>query len=430
MGLEMYDIYSGDAVPAHRSHQVGAYNTPPINPRVFNGICSYYDAQVHYPERFVLAMLADCRQIAAEKSLSFELLPYHRARMHGSTAIVESATSAPGKHQQREILPRAVLNATGAWVDHTLQSLAQTSQRLIGGTKGSHLFVFHAGLQELLHGKGVYVEADDGRPIFILPLGKCVLVGTTDEPFEAPPETAVATEPEVDYLLRAVATVFPQAGVSKEHVNFHGCGVRPLPFVDASKPSAITRRHSLHFHDNAPVPLWSVIGGKLTTCRSLAEETAITVLKQLDLPHVATSRERRFPGNADQPAQLSVDWAQLAKQHGVSHESIEHVWSLVGTRTPQILAEDLGPASAMLPDAHLPERIVRWSIRNEWVTKLDDLVERRLMLLFHQTLSIACLKRLAAILTEEGKLAAAEQEPAVQQTAACLRQHFGKVITS
>lgn len=435
MGLEMYDLYSGDALPRHRTMKAGAYNSPPVNQNRFSSVCRYFDAQVQYPERFVLSMLHDCRKIAAEQGQRFELHTYCQARRDGDQVQLDSSSAARQASAALRnstlpppFTPAAILNATGAWVDHTLASLPQPSKRLIGGTRGTHLFLFHAKLREMLHGKGVYVEADDGRPIFILPLGECVLVGTTDDPFEQPPETAVATETDIAYLLRAVRMVFPQADVQESDVNFHGCGVRPLPFVEQASTSAITRRHILHKHEDAPLPLWSVIGGKLTTSRSLADETARTVLSTLNVPHVADSRERRFPGNDSQPARLSVDWAQLAEQHGLTHESVHHVWSLVGTETPAILGEDPTDTSGLLPDTQMPERFARWAIRREWATTLDDLVERRLMLLYHQRITMRCLHRLAELLFEAGKLTELDIDAAVAATVARLQRHFGKRV--
>ena len=431
MGLEMYDLYAGDRLPPHRAMKAGAYNSPPVNLKKFKSVCRYFDAQVQYPERFVQAMLEDCRQIAAEEHCEFELMTYCESKLDNKAVTFSRNAGYPlggdrGTAQRAQ--PSAIINATGAWVDFTLAQLPQPSKRLIGGSKGSHIFIFHAQLKELLHGKGVYVEADDGRPIFITPLGECVLVGTTDQPFEAAPDSAVASETEIDYLLRAANMVFPQVNLSRNDVNFHACGVRPLPYVDRSTPGAITRRHFLHRHADAPLPLWSVIGGKLTTCRSLAEETSINVLEALNIPHVASSRERALPGNAAQPADLSVDWARLAQIHGLTHESVSHVWSLVGTRTPSILAENVADTRALLPGVEMPEGFVRWSIRNEWVSTLDDLVERRLMLLYHQRLSVACLRRLAEMLVEEGKLSASEMDAALEKTKSRLETHFGKKI--
>ena len=63
----------------------------------------------------------------------------------------------------------------------------------MGGTKGSHFVTYQSRLKELLAGQGIYTEARDGRPVFVLPFGDGALVGTTDIPFEGDPATAVAT---------------------------------------------------------------------------------------------------------------------------------------------------------------------------------------------------------------------------------------------
>src|SRR5262249_50277920 len=141
--------------------------------------------------------------------------------------------------------PSAIVNATGAWVDHTLRSLRVESRQLIGGTKGSHFVTAHAGLRAALAGRGIYAEASDGRPGFLLPLGDNSLIGTTDIPFSGDPATAVATEEELVYLLAAVNRVFPQLGLTRSDIDWHYCGVRPLPHVDAAMPAAVTRRHWL-----------------------------------------------------------------------------------------------------------------------------------------------------------------------------------------
>ena len=67
--------------------------------------------------------------------------------------------------------PAAVINATGAWVDATLARLPAPSRRLMGGTpKSSHFLTFQPRIAELLHGQGIYTEARDGRPRFLIAL--------------------------------------------------------------------------------------------------------------------------------------------------------------------------------------------------------------------------------------------------------------------
>lgn len=113
--------------------------------------------------------------------------------------------------------------------------------------------------------------------MFLLPFGAGTLIGTTDIPFTGDPADVVATEDELQYLLSVVNDTLPTAGLARTDIAMHQCGVRPLPYVDAKTPAAITRRHQLVWNDGSSVPLVSLVGGKLTTCRSLAEETAVAV---------------------------------------------------------------------------------------------------------------------------------------------------------
>jgi glycerol-3-phosphate dehydrogenase len=429
MGLEMYDLYASGDLPGHTALRVGSYNAPPVNPQVYRSLCKYFDAQVMYPERLVWSMLHDCRRIAADGQVLFTLLTHTQARLNGRQLVVESAAPHDGETAQA-LTVETIVNATGAWVDATLAKLPIPSERLIGGTRGTHLFLFHQQLHEILGGKGIYAEAEDGRPIFVLPLGDCVMVGTTDEPFDGPPETAVATEAEIAYLLRALGSVFPQVAVPRSDVNFHGCGVRPLPYVDKkTSAGAITRRHWLHRHEDASLPLVSVIGGKLTTCRSLAEEATAQILGWLNKTVVANSRERVLPGNARDNEQLVIDWASLAHQSGLSHASVEHAWSLLGTMTPQVLSDALANQRGLLPGMQMPESVAQFAIEHEQAATLEDLVERRLMLLYHRDITRPALQRLAQMLIDAGRMPAEDLDAAVEQCIARLARHYGKQVS-
>ncbi len=281
------------------------------------------------------------------------------------------------------------MNATGAWVDHTLKLLGVESKRLMGGTKGSHFVTGNTMLQQLLGSRAVYTEAGDGRPIFILPFVNGTLIGTTDEPFEGDPATAVATPRELEYLVAAVNEVFPDLGLTLADVAMHYAGVRPLPYSDATVPAAVTRRHWMEPNPNCAVPLYSIIGGKLTTCRSLAEEAADEILEHVGLPRTADSKDRPITENE-----------------------------------PTLVATSASGFSTL----EIPLDVVKRVIQNQWVTTLDDLVERRLMLLYHPALRRAYLEQLADLMVEAGKLTPAEKSAAVNATADRLANHFGKKV--
>jgi glycerol-3-phosphate dehydrogenase len=326
-----------------------------------------------------------------------------------------------------------IVNATGASVDRALAELEIPSRPLMGPTKGSHFVTQHPNLVDALGGRGVYAEAPDGRPVFVLPLGGGVLVGTTDVPFEQPPETAVATQEEVDYLVATVAALFPGVGFTRENVDFHYAGVRPLPRSDAASTAGVTRRHTIVEHappePGAP-PALSVIGGKLTTCRALAEIVADRVLDRLGKRRFASTRDRPLGG--DSTASANAD--ALAKSFSIDAATATELIKLFGSRATAVLGEiaanaaTYGPLAARLVDANVPEAVVRWSIRHEWAETLDDLVERRMMLLYRPRLTRRCLRRIAELLAAEGKFAPTKCEEHVAATIDRLAQHYGKRV--
>jgi glycerol-3-phosphate dehydrogenase len=393
-GLWLYDNYARDpTLPKHHAYRAGDAEVVPVDTTKYLWVCAFSDAQVVFPERFTLALLSDARKIAAEQGSEFRVLTYHEATLAGRTAQIHPAGRPDIVH---EFQPSLIVNATGAWVDHTLQTLGIPSKRLMGGTKGSHFVTSHPRLQQLLAGRAIYTEAGDGRPIFILPFINGTLIGTTDEPFAADPATAVATPRELEYLVAAVNDVFPDLGLTPNDVGIHYAGVRPLPYSDASTPGAVTRRHWMEPNANCEVPLYSIIGGKLTTCRSLAEEATDAILEKLSLKRTADSRERPLP----EPEPL------------------------LSATAPPFGA----PAEATLDGTQIPISLARRVIGEEWVTTLDDLVERRLMLLYHPALSRKCLTQLADLLVEARRLNADQKNTAIDATIQRLAAHFGKKV--
>lgn len=430
-GLWFYDKYARDpTLPRHGVHALGEAGVPPVNRATYYRLCSYYDAQIRYPERFVMALVEDARRAAEAVGVQFDVLTYHHATLRGRTVEIRPND---GTEPVRSFEPAAIVNATGAWVDETLRRLQVDSKRLIAGTKGSHFVTSHSGLRAALGHDGLYAEADDGRPFFVLPFGeRNTLIGTTDLPFDDLPERAVATPEELEYLLRSVNEILPDVRLQPSDIDLHYSGVRPLPATDRTTPGAITRRHWLEANERCPVPLYSVIGGKLTTCRSLAEESVATILERLDLPRMADSRERVLPGGEDFPhdaAQLQRTWQELAKEISLPPESIRAVWELCGTRTGPILRGLADGGSRTLAGTSLPHRFARWVVEHEFPRTLCDLIERRLMLLYDPGLSEATLSELADLLIQGGRLPAGERKAEIERTRRRLREHFGKALT-
>ena len=429
-GLWFYDTYARDpTLPRRASHQLGAPSTPPVNAAKYIGLCSYFDAQVRYPERFTVALVEDARTLAAESGTSFEVLCYQEARLDGRRVAISPVGDGPAV-ATRFLEPAAIVNATGAWVDLTLRRLHVDAPTLMGGTKGSHFVTTRQGLVHALAGRGIYAEAPDGRPVFVLPLGDAALVGTTDEPYAGDPADALCTPHELDYLLATVNEIFPEFALTAEDVELEYSGVRPLPASGDASPASITRRHWLEEHHGAALPIYSIIGGKLTTCRSLAESSTATILKRLGLPVRATSRERPLPGG--EPDAADARREDIARRFAIPLDSVNRLWDLCGSRIESVF-DELSQSGGddwrtPLSGTRLPRGFASWVIEHEWVSRLDDLVERRLMLLYEPQLNEACLRELAVQLVASGQLAADRLDDEVQRTIARLAEHFNKRV--
>jgi glycerol-3-phosphate dehydrogenase len=281
-GMVLYDLLSwGKSLPRHRMRSAAETSSelPGLKREGLVGSAVYYDAQVEFAERLVL------ENVLAAVEYGATVLTYTCvAGFVIEEGLVTRVQLAGDKAE--EVRAKIVINAAGPWVDHVLAKTASNSERssgtidrLVGGTKGSHVVVGpFAGAPK----SAVYVEAvSDRRPLFIIPWNGNYLIGTTDVRFEGDPDDARAEDWEVEYLLSETNRAFPHAELTCEQVLYTYSGVRPLPFTSNGDEQSITRRHFLREHPRFE-NLISVVGGKLTTYRSLAEECVDFVLRKLD----------------------------------------------------------------------------------------------------------------------------------------------------
>ena len=262
LGLWLYRRFAGKRARPDGSDRVERFlDTDGEALRIFH----YEDAQCEFPERLVAEWLVDALDRGAI------------ARNHTAALAVEVADGRVRGLRLRDLVhgdeyrvgATTIINAAGPWVDRVCQSSGvATSQSLIGGVRGSHIVLPRfAGAPTT----ALYTEASDGRPIFVIPWNRQVLVGTTEVLDDGDPSSAQPSEAEIEYLLRSLHRLFPQAALPNVVHAF--AGIRPLPHAVGKSAGAITRRHFLHDHaGEGAAGLISVIGGKLTTAASLARE--------------------------------------------------------------------------------------------------------------------------------------------------------------
>jgi glycerol-3-phosphate dehydrogenase len=444
MGLRMYDFLSrGGGLPSHSVVRVGE-GGPRVDAAKYHWMAAYYDAQMLWPERFTLAVLEDARRAAAEKGVEFKVLTHHRARLIEGVVWIEREGRSPASRDDGagsdslpssaldeeaglQIVPSTIINATGAWGDHTLKDLPAPTPRLFGGTKGSHLFTHQPALVKALNGEAVYAEADDGRLVFILPFEDSVLIGTTDERFETTPDQAVTSEAEIEYLVEMVNDVFPDVTLKVDDVDAHYSGVRPLPYQAEGTTGSIPRGHWIESTVTDGIPIDTLIGGKLTTCRALGEETAERLLDRLRVTRTVSTRERPVPGAdglSQDVAQNDHLWTEIAGATRFDRTVVIACAKLVGTRARDMLSTLSDPAErAIVTGTDYPVGFVRQIIATEWVETLADLVERRLMLTDRKRIPVATLTQLATLFD------GADPDESVRDCEARLQQFYGVIVS-
>ncbi len=277
--------------------------------------------------------------------------------------------------------------------------------RLIGGTKGSHIIVapFDGAPQDAL-----YVEAhSDGRPFFIIPWNDLFLIGTTDVRYEGDLDRVVASDEEIAYLIAETNRVLPSAALTTDRVRYTYSGVRPLPYQVDGSEGAVTRRHLVLDHAPDANGLISIVGGKLTTFRELAEQTVDMVYAKLDRP-TATCRTAKepLPGSRIEGAAISRDdlpgfaasFARLFPD--LPDATVAHLIRTYGTQATAIAA--LAQAEPGLADVidegqgAIGAEVV-YAVQREGAQRLTDILLRRTMLGYGPDSAIGVDERAAAI---------------------------------
>ena len=407
LGMIAYDLLSiGKKVPGHRmlSRDELIEAEPGINQEGLLGAAQYYDAQVTFAERLVLENIIGAYEAGADVRNYCPAIGINVSqRKVQSLHFLEQ-----GSDQETDVTTGLVVNAAGPWVDRVLATVNREIPRFMGGTKGSHIIVGDfAGAPA----SAFYAEAvADGRPFFIIPWNAQYLIGTTDIRYHGDPADVVASEEEIRYLLDETNRVFPGAKLTVGDIHFVYAGVRPLPLRDKGPESAITRKHIIKKHRRVAKGLVSIIGGKLTTYRNLAEQTVDLAARWLK-KDAKNCETRSLP----LPGAIGIEKARdmLRELQYLSDAGVKRVIDIYGGRASQIVelaAHETRLAYTLDDEESVVAAEVVFALRHEFAVKLTDIVHRRLMIGLSADLGEGMSEEIAAIAAEELNWNNAEKE--------------------
>lgn len=377
LGMIAYDLLSlGKTAPRHDmlGRDEILREEPGLAADGLRAAARYFDAQVTFAERLVLENILGALAAGARLMTHTEVrqLIVDEGRV-SALACVDRLTG-----RDCRVTARAVINAAGPWVDDVLDSAHGPHTELIGGTKGSHIIVgAFAGAPK----DAFYVEAaSDGRPFFIIPWNRQYLIGTTDIRYEGDPGEVRASTEEIEYLLAETNRVFPGAALELADIHFTYAGVRPLPKREKGPESAITRRHIIRPNQSIADNLVSIIGGKLTTYRSLAEQTVDGLEKILGRKLPASRTQTTLLPGAHGLVQART---VLEAVTALSAAGVERLLNIYGGRASMLieLASTEADACRTLDEAGtVLAAEVAFALREENARTLIDIVYRRMML--------------------------------------------------
>ncbi|REE95175.1 glycerol-3-phosphate dehydrogenase/oxidase [Thermomonospora umbrina] len=262
--------------------------------------------------------------------------------------------------EELRVRARAVVNAAGVWAGGLVEGVRLRPSR------GTHLVVRSRSLGDPAAGLHVPVPGEPNRFVLVIPQedGR-TYVGLTDEPVDGPvPDVPVPSEGEIGFLLDVLGTVL-DVPLRRDDVIGAFAGLRPLLDDGHGRTADISRRHAVLTGRDGVV---TVVGGKLTTYRRMAQDAVDAVIAARGLT-AGPCRTARLPlvGAAPRARLEALDApARLVRRYG--------------TEAPRVAAlarEEPALAGTVAPGLPVTGAELAWAVRHEGALDAADLLDRR-----------------------------------------------------
>jgi glycerol-3-phosphate dehydrogenase len=405
LGLKVYDWMSG-SLGLGSSEWLSTEQVldlaPTLDPEGLRGGVVYHDGQ------FDDARLAiNLAQTAAEQECT--VLNYFKVhgflKQNNKITGVQVSNTLTG--DEYEIKCKAVINATGVFSDKVQQLDEAHKKATITPSQGIHIVLN----KEFLPGDAAIMipHTDDGRVLFAVPWHNKIIVGTTDTLVNTITEEPVALEEEVQFILQH-ASRYLTKDPEKKDIKSIFAGLRPLVKNTAKKTAEISRDHSVIVSESG---LISVLGGKWTTYRKMAEDVVNTAAIHARLSFAeCVTRDLSIHGSEN-----DVDFSIPGYYYGSDRPLIQEIsWKDDSLFTPL--------------HSHLPYTTadIVWAVRNEYCMTVEDaLVRRTRALLLDAAAAMEMAPTVARIMADELDLDHQWQQKQVDQFSSIARQYLPKL---
>jgi len=371
IGLKLYDWVAGETsiFPSHfLSREETLRRMPTLKKDDLVGSIAYADGQFN-DAAYNIALVKTFWESGGDASNYLRVTGFQKAE---NGKLIAAEVEDQFSHQKLLVRARAFVNSTGPVAD-TVRDLATPGiphrMRL---SKGSHILL---PLDVLPSEEAMLIpNTEDGRVLFAVPWMGRILVGTTEKEVGVEDELCV-TKDEVEFILRQL-NQYLEKPVTPNQVVSGFAGARPLVSPGGGADTKkLSRGDELEIDPQSG--LISIMGGKWTTHRAMAQETIETVQKYLDLPATPTlTRNRPLTGAS---GYTPVYWMSLVRGYNISEQTAKHLAGRFGTNAPEVLdlaKEDIELANPILRNmAPIRAEIVQGA--RDMAVTIEDVLARR-----------------------------------------------------
>lgn len=375
VGLKAYDMVSGPGYRIGSSRLLSKAETlrrlPGLRAEGLRGSVMYYDGQFD-DSRMNVALLRTAEAHGAVVLNHAEVVQL----LSEGDRTVGAAFQEGMNGVIHEVRARAVINATGPFVDQVRRLENPDVADLLTASSGTHIVL--AG-DLISRDNGMLIpKTDDGRVLFMLPWQGHTLVGTTDNPATAQASPA-APEEDIEYLLDYMNRYF-STDTDRTQVLSAWTGFRPLVQPSENLSTAeITRDHHIEV---SAMGLVTVTGGKWTTYRHMASDALDRAVAGAGLK-AAACRTASLPlvGAEGYGPSLAGD---LVRRYSLATDVAEHMARAYGGEAFEVvqLGSGIGLLDRLRPEHPYLEVEVVWAKTREYAMTVDDVLDRRLRLGF------------------------------------------------
>lgn len=276
------------------------------------------------------------------------------------------------------IRARRFVNATGPHADSIREMATPGIPRRMRLSKGAHIVL---PLEVFPTNDALLIpKTDDGRVLFAVPWFDRLLIGTTEEEV-TPQDELYLSQHDVEYLLLHINRYFGTK-VRPEQIVSGFAGARPLVSAGGARDTKkLARDHEVEV--DATSGLISIMGGKWTTHRAMAEDTINAVQKSLAIAATpGVTRDHPLYGSKDYTPEY---WRSLVRDYGITEQTARHLSQKFGTKATKVLElakSDPKLAGPIVPGFAPLRAEVAYCARNEMVVTIEDVLMRRTGLQF------------------------------------------------